>query len=171
MSFPASKKNMQQLRKVRAHNKNRAIRPQITSLIDVMTILLVYLLKSFSAEGQIITVSDNLTLPESSAKEKPQTHLQVKVNNTLIMVEDDVVAHVDNVLASKKLIIPGLNEKLRQRRTRTERIAEYSSDTKFTGDVVIQGDKRIRFRLLKKIMYTCGKQGYSNFSLAVLKEQ
>jgi biopolymer transport protein ExbD len=171
MSFPASKSNMKQLRKVKGRKKTRAIRPQITSLIDVMTILLVYLLKSFSAEGQILTLSDNLTLPESTADKKPEMHLQIKVNNRLIMVEDDVVARVDNVLASKELVIPQLNERLKQRRERTEKIAAYSDNTRFTGKVIIQGDKRIRFQLLKRIMYTCGQQGYSDFSLAVLQKE
>jgi biopolymer transport protein ExbD len=49
----------------------------------------------------------------------------------------------------------------------TEKIVQYSTKTTFKGDVTIQGDKRIRFRLLKKIMYTCGQQGFNNFNLAV----
>jgi hypothetical protein len=38
-------------------------RPQLTSLIDVMTILLVFLIKSFSVDGNLITPSDDLILP------------------------------------------------------------------------------------------------------------
>jgi len=37
------------------------------------------------------------------------------------------------------------------------------------GDITIQGDKEIPFRILKKIMYTCGQVGYNNIHLAVNK--
>ena len=85
------------------------------------------------------------------------------------MFENRKIADVQQVLSSEELVIPELNEWLRTRREATELISQYSNTTTFKGDVTIQGDKRIRFRLLKKIMYTCGQQGYNNFSLAVRK--
>jgi biopolymer transport protein ExbD len=87
------------------------------------------------------------------------------------MAEDKVVANVGEVLNSEELIIPGLNAWLELRREATEKISKYSSKTKFTGEILILGDKRIRFRLIKKIMYTCGQQGYNNFSLVVQKKE
>jgi biopolymer transport protein ExbD len=134
-----------------------------------MTILLIYLLKSFSSEGEIVTVQKDLQLPESSAQKRPELNVNIIVNNQFIMVENRKIADVQQVLSSEELVIPELNEWLRTRREATELISQYSNTTTFKGDVTIQGDKRIRFRLLKKIMYTCGQQGYNNFSLAVRK--
>ncbi|MBD3419884.1 MAG: hypothetical protein GF398_07190 [Chitinivibrionales bacterium] len=171
MSFPASKSKMKRVRKTRGSANLKPFRPQLTSLVDVMTIMLVYLLKSFSAEGEIVTVSKDLMLPESSARKKPKVTVNIVVNKSFIMAEDERLAEVDQVLSTDDMLIPALNEWLRQRREKTERIAQYSTDTKFTGDVTIQGDKRIRFRLLKKIMFTCGQQGFNNFSLAVRKKE
>ena len=88
-----------------------------------------------------------------------------------ILAEDVKVASVEEVLASDELIITGLSEWLGNRRAATEKIEQYSTKTKISGDITIQGDKRIRFRLLKKIMYTCGQQGYNNFSLAVRRRE
>ncbi len=171
MSFPASKSNLKQLRKTRSQKNLKGFRPQLTSLVDVMTILLIYLLKSFSAEGEIMPVSKELILPESSAQKKPELTVVITVNNNYILAEDKYIANVDEVLAGDDLLIPQLNLWLAQRRAATERIERYSTKTKFSGDITIQGDKRIRFRLLKKIMYTCGQQGYNNFSLAVQKRE
>ena len=173
MSFPVSKSNLKQLRKGRHQKNMKGIKPQLTSLIDVMTILLIYLLKSFSSEGEIITVSKDLMLPESSAKKKPELTVVLKINNQYILVgdEEEPITSTDKVLSSDKLIIPELNSWLAKRRELTQKIERYSSKTKFKGDITIQGDKRIRFRLLKKIMYTCGQQGYNKFSLAVLKKE
>jgi biopolymer transport protein ExbD len=170
MSFPASKSSLKMLRKTRGRKEIKALKPQLTSLVDVLTLILMYLLKSFSAEGEIVTVSKNLILPESSAQKRPELRATLTVNNSSILVEDKVVADVQEVLNSDELIISGLNSWLQTRREATEKIAQYSSTTKFKGEITILGDKRIRFRLLKKIMYTCGQQGYNNFSLAVTKK-
>jgi len=136
-----------------------------------MTVLCFFMLKSFSTENQIITDSNDLIIPESTAKKKPELMLTIKVNNKFILCEDKVVAEVGPALASNDLIIPGLLSWLENRRLATEKISQYSTKTAFKGNVIIQGDKRIRFRLLKKIMYTCGQQGYNNFSLAVRQKE
>lgn len=167
MSFRVSKSNLKNVRKSRGNRQLKGFRPQLTSLVDVMTILLVYLLKSFSAEGEIVTLSQELMLPESSAQKRPELTVVLAVNNRHILAEDEKVADVANVLSREELIIPGLHEWLGRRRQTTQQIGKYSTDTKFEGKITIQGDRRIRFRLLKKIMYTCGQQGYNNFLLAV----
>ena len=171
MSFPASKSSLKQVRKARGSGKVKSFKPQLTSLIDVMTILLIYLLQSFSTEGDIVTVHKSLILPESSAKKTPELRVTLTVNNSYILAEDSKVASVEEVLRSDSLIIPGLYDWLFNRRKATEKIEQYSTKTKFKGEITIHGDKRIRFRLLKKIMYTCGQQGYNNFSLAVRRRE
>lgn len=175
MSFPVSKSNLKQLRKARIQKNLKGFKPQLTSLIDVMTILLIYLLKSFSSEGEIITPSKDLILPESSAQKRPELTVVLTVNNQYILAgninENTKIASVDKVISSDELVIPELFQWLNKRRKTTQEIEEHSTKTKFTGDITIQADKRIRFRLLKKIMYTCGQQGYNNFSLAVQKRE
>jgi biopolymer transport protein ExbD len=166
MSFPASKSSIKP-KKARGERQIKSIKPQITSLVDIMTVLCMFMLQSFSGENQIITETKDLVLPESSAQKKPALMVTLKVNNREIVAEEKTVADVDAVLASDDLIIPGLYDWLGSRRAATEKISQYSSKTKFKGDINIQADKRIRFRLLKKIMYTCGQQGFNNFSLAV----
>jgi biopolymer transport protein ExbD len=170
MSFPVSKSRNKRLRKTRCSGEVKAFRPQITSLVDAMTIILIYLIQSFSSEGDIVPISKNLILPESTAKKKPERALTITVNNDMIMAENQFVANAATVLKSDELIIPQLHAWLLSRRETTEKIAQYSTTVTFKGTVMIMGDKRIRFELLKKIMYTCGQQQYNNFSLAVLQK-
>jgi len=156
-----------QLRKPRSDKNLRSFKPQMTSLIDLMTVIIIFLLQSFSTEGQIITVSNDLKLPASSARKPPELTVNVIVTGTYIMAETDKLASVPEVLRSDDLVIPQLADWLRQRREMTEKISQYSTKTTFTGTVTIQADKRIHFRLLKKIMYTCGREGFNNFAFAV----
>jgi biopolymer transport protein ExbD len=167
MSFPASKSNQKRLRKSRGKKEIQSVKPQMTSLIDLMTVIIIFLLQSFSTEGQIVTVSKELTLPKSSAKKNPELTVNIIVTNKYVMAENEKLVSVEEVLNNDDLVVPQLHEWLGQRRELTEKIARYSTKTTFKGNVTIQGDKRIHFRLLKKIMYTCGQQGFNNFSLAV----
>jgi biopolymer transport protein ExbD len=166
MSFPASKSNLKRVRKVRI-KQVKSVKPQMTSLIDLMTVIIIFLLQSFSTEGQIVTVSSDLSLPRSSAKKPPELTVNIVVTNRYVMAETERLVDVDEVLGNDDLVVPQLYEWLGRRRELTEKIAQYSTTTTFKGNVTIQGDRRIHFRLLKKIMYTCGQQGFNNFALAV----
>ena len=59
----------------------------LTSMIDMFTILLVFLLKSYSADGQLVTVSDQLTLPKARIEKKVELKLEIQVNNSVIVVD------------------------------------------------------------------------------------
>ena len=50
---------------------------KLTSMIDMFTILLVFLLKSYSAEGQIVTLSKDLVLPESTSEMEPSSSVLI----------------------------------------------------------------------------------------------
>ena len=58
--------------KARRHARRspREMSLQITSMIDIFTILLVFLLKSYSAEGHLISVAESISLPVSTAQQQ-----------------------------------------------------------------------------------------------------
>ena len=74
-------------------------------------------------------------------------------------------------MAQEGMVIPELERILEGRRTTTETIAESSTHVEFKGDVLIEADRKVRFKMLQKIMYTCGQVGFSNFSLLVIKKE
>jgi len=142
---------------------------KLTSMIDMFTILLVFLLKSYSAEGQIMSVSPDLRLPESTAQKAPQTTSIIAITNDLIMLDGKQVASVSQVIRSNTLEIPELKSALAQLRQLSEKIGEIHTDMGFTGKISIQGDRELPYLVIKKIMFTCGKIGYNDMLLAVTK--
>jgi len=140
---------------------------RLTSMIDVFTILLVFLLKNFSAEGQILSVSPDLTLPVSSASKPPVTASVIMITPKWILVDGRPLASVKKVLASKKLTIKNLYEDLRAKRLMAESVANLDERMAFSGEITIQGDENIPFEILKRVMFTCGQVGYNNIMLAV----
>lgn len=138
--------------------------PQITSLLDIMTILLVFLLKSFSAEGNLITPSSDLQLPFSTARNTPEPATTVKITTTEILFNDTIITSNDQVDKSDDLLIKPLYERLLE-----EPKIKDSTDT--PRPMMIQSDKEIEFNIIKRVMYTCSKAGYSNFTVLVMQEE
>ena len=60
-------------------------RPQLTSLVDVMAIILVFLIKTFSTEGNIITPSSDLELPVSTAIKQPTPRWSIEIARDFIL--------------------------------------------------------------------------------------
>lgn len=145
-------------------------KPQMTSLVDVLTVLVFFLLKNFSSEGEIMTPSKNLELPESSAKARPVSELTVAISQNHILVDGAPVALVSEETGRAGTEIPGLAKFLDEKRKQTEEIAQYDKNVTFDGRLTIQGDRKIPYWLLQKVLATCGENGYSSFSLAVMKK-
>ncbi len=136
--------------------------PQLTSLIDMMTILLVFLLKSFSAEGNLITPSSDLALPVSTSAKMPAPALMIEVTRGNILVDGHVVASMEDVRRTKGLIVAPLYGWL-------QRLASAMGGEGKAREVMIQCDKDCDFRYMKRVMATCAKASFSDFSLLVLR--
>ena len=156
--------------------KHRRSRPkemslQITSMIDVFTILLVFLLKSYSSEGHLIHIAEAIRLPASTAQQAIHPAVSVAFNGDAVFVEGALlIEDVGPFVASEEMLITPLYEALRDLAERSKGIAAVNPAVVFTGEIVLQGDREIPFRLLKKVIYTAGQAEYVNQTLAVFQE-
>ncbi len=142
---------------------------KLTSMIDMFTILLVFLLKSYSAEGQIMSVAPDLRLPESTAQKLPQTTSIIAITQDVILLDGHRVTTVDEVMKNQNLLIPELLSELRAKRNLSEQVGKLTTDMGFTGKISIQGDRTLPYLIIKKIMFTCGQVGFNDIMLAVNK--
>ncbi len=140
---------------------------KLTSMIDMFTILLVFLLKSYSAEGQIMTVTKDLKLPESTSQMQPKVTSVIAITQEWILVDGRPIEKLENIINDELLVINPLKDELTKLRTISEGIGSISDQGGFTGNITIQGDRDLTFELVKRIMLTCGSVGYNNMLLAV----
>jgi len=137
-----------------------AVRPPLTSLVDMMVILLVFLLKSFSVEGQLVTPAADLQLPSSTCDVTAELALGVEVSTTGINLDGVPVAMLPDVAAAgMSLVIPELESALRDARTPGT-----------VGRANVQCDHRVDFAVLKRVLATCSAAGYDDLSLLVQRE-
>jgi biopolymer transport protein ExbD len=145
----------------------------MTSMMDILTVLLLFLLKSFVVEGEALTPVPGVDLPESSSEESAAPRLVVAVFDDAILVGDEMVASVSASLAEETLWIDGLGRRLEAERARSDALAQRRGadavDEPAAG-LAIQGDRNIEFSILQKVMYTCNRSGYDDIALAVIKD-
>ncbi len=143
---------------------------RLTSMIDMFTILLVFLLKSYSAEGQIVTITQDLRLPESTSQTKPRVTSVVAVTQAWILLDGRPLIGVDQVMQQSGFLIQPVVDELSRLRAISEGIGEMSAQLAgFQGSISIQADREMTFELIKRIMLSCGKVGYNNMMLTVMQ--
>lgn len=148
---------------------------QITSMVDMFVIILVFLLKSYTTSPVNITPGPDMTLPISTSYQDPEDVLKVLVSKKGVFVEDkQVVAFnekgefaardIDSADAS---FIPTLFKELDEKAKSTQDIAKVNDTVEFDGRVLMQADKDLPYAMLQKVMYTSMLAGYANVKLAV----
>ena len=139
----------------------------MNSMMDMMTIILLFLLKSYSTEGALVTPSEQLRLPQSVQGEKPKKELSVSVASEIILVNDVIVATTDDIEEDLLLIEP-LRRKLAEYAQQEIEI-QNTVGKEFTHIVNIQGDEKIPFEVLFKVMFTCSKSDFYKMRLLTIK--
>ncbi len=150
-----------------SRNRRKITKMNLTSLMDIFTILVFFLLVN-SSDVETLPNAKDLQLPESIADEKARETVVILIGEEDIIVQGKPVAKIDAVMAIKGNDIPALREALLSQNDRVLR-REASQDIA-SREVTIMGDKEIPYRLLKKVMATCTQSDYGQISLAVLQK-
>ena len=145
-------------------------RLQLTSMMDMFTIILVFLLKTFSTQGQLISPSQDLTLPSSHVQQPAEIGLDVTVSADWILVNGKPVEQTSELEQMEGYIIPKLQDEV-LRYARESKKMEEMYGAKFSGKVTIQGDKKLPYKYLLKVLATCGQSNYPNMRLVVYTEE
>ncbi len=140
----------------------------LVSLMDIFTILLLFLLFHVSGEEETITVPDIVRLPVSAASVKPAPATTVYITGDSILLGDKKIANTQDVIKSDEPGIDSLEKELIIQMSQDEQEAVKAGTPR---KIIIMGDKMIPFTLLKKVMYTCSWAGYQTLSLAVIQKE
>ena len=145
-------------------------RIKMTSMMDILTVLLLFLLKSFVVDAGIVTPPPDVELPQSSSEESPKEALVVAISGEAILVGAQPVTTVAEALHGDDLLIGPLEAKLVEELDRMDEIAAQRGREPEEGQVTIQGDRDIEYQLLQRVMYTCSSAGFGRMALAVIKD-
>jgi biopolymer transport protein ExbD len=148
-------------------NKKKVTSLNLTSLMDVFTILVFFLL-FHSSGSEVLEAPKQIKLPDSVVEARPRETVVILVTSENVLVQGVAVISTVELLDAKVGNVAQITQRLDQ----LERnIIGISTKTVVASkEVTILADKTIPFRVLKTIMSTCTLSGYGRISLAVTRK-
>ena len=171
-----------------------AAMPSLNSLMDVVTIILVYFVKTFAVSP--ISVQDpSVQLPISTSLEVPQDSIVVMLTGAsrretgpqgkeiwipdipTISVDDDLILQLAPNFEippgelERQFVIRKLTQKLLEVRKKQGITAELMESGGFTGNIVFVVDKNAPFGTLSKVLVSAAEAGYNGFKFAIVRQE
>jgi biopolymer transport protein ExbD len=150
-----------------ARNKKKLPGLNLTSLMDVFTILVFFLLFN-SGSSEVLEAPKEIKLPDSVVESKPRDTVVIMVSPDIVLVQGEAVISTAELLKAKSDLVAPITDRLNYLERNiigisTQAVVE-------SKEVTILADKTIPFSVLKKIMSTCTNSGYGKISLAVIQK-
>lgn len=127
----------------------------LTALIDAFSILVIFLLMSFSSSGELIYLGKDTELPKAAKGDTLERNPVVKLESGKIFLEDKEVS-------GDQLVEALLNLRKQFQETRP--------GEEFPGIVTVQADRRVKYESLNSIVQASAHAGYSDIKFAVLMQ-
>ena len=147
---------------------------QITSMMDMFTIILIFLLFSFSSKPEVTGLDKNMKLPNSSSEMDHMECIKLVLSTEHLKIGDKVIADV------KDGEVLGLNSKDLKGSDVFRELEAYSKQKRAEKKDATEGnepepllffcDKRLPFKTINNITKTAAMAGFPNFQFAVLKK-
>jgi len=153
----------------------------ITAMLDMMTIILVFLLKSMSQSSASLPQSGDLTMPKSVlSTEASEEGVAVLISRSAIIVDDNIVAQVPadathGVEGKYKrtgptdLYIVPLANALQSWRERDRQVRVATGKDPSASEAIVIADANTPYRLLTEVLFTLGQSEFAKFHLMVLQ--
>jgi biopolymer transport protein ExbD len=151
-------------RKTKLEPRNSAFALNVTSMTDMFTILLVFLLQTYSVSDVKIELDKDITLPNSRSELNPTKALQLSLSSKEMKLDDTVIAQLENGVfktsdleAQDQSFVKSLADELLKRK-----------DSATEGKILVIADSALSYDTIKKVMYTSSMTGFPNVKLATI---
>ncbi len=160
---------MRNSRRIKRMKRNRVKigKMNLTSLMDVFTILVFFLLVN-SGSVEIMEAPKIVKLPESRVETKPRETVVIFVSPDEILVQGQAVGFVGDVLDSDSATLDAITVRLDALKENV--LGPKTLAVAGSREVTILADRSVPFGVVRKIMSTCTEGGYENVSLAVIQK-
>jgi biopolymer transport protein ExbD len=158
----------------------------ITAMLDIMTIILVFLLKTLGESSSAVPQSDDLRLPTSVVQTEPHEEgVKLTISKSQILVGDDKIIALPGresqvqtgVGAQHKrggpndlYIVPLGNVLMAARKTDIAIRKAKGLDTS-SSEAIIIADKGTPYRLFIEVLFTLGQSEFGKYHLMVIQSK
>jgi len=147
----------------------------IVAMMDMMTIILVFLLKSYSASSISLTASEDVRPPISTTRATPKDTVAVTITPKGILVGDKKVVELQNSAIPSRLldgrrVIP-LDQALKREVDKLKYIEARNPSAPFNHELSVIGDRKVPYDLLLTVLYTAGQNELENYRFVVIQKE
>lgn len=159
----------------------------LTAMVDMFTVLAIFLLQNYNTTGEILYIPKEVTLPKANKVIELSPSVVITVSSKEVLIDSTQVATFADVQAAENWVIPNLRDqtriflekakaeyeaKLQNRLTSVvdKTLGKEVQDPNEWKKVTIQADKSIDYLTLKKIMYSVYEAGGGPINFAVAKD-
>ena len=157
-------------RKVTGHGrKSSNLEIPLIPFIDFLIVLVVFLLISFSASGELLAQKPNLTMPKASNVVTMEMAPVIAIDPIVVTLDGRRMADTATLAADPK--VERMEQLIQDLETMKRNWSILHPQEPFPGQVIMQADVSIDFRVIKKLMFSASQAGYANVSFAVNRIQ
>ena len=148
----------------------------LTAMVDMFTVIVIFLLQSFSGEGEV-SVHKNLTLPDSQqAKPLSERGPIIVVMGGEVLIDGEIIASLANEDEADEPGIPDLTDRLVKIREQNEAVETELRRRDpsrpvmpFDGNLIVQADEETDFKLVRRAIFSANQAGWVHLQFSVRK--
>jgi biopolymer transport protein ExbD len=153
-------------KKVTGHGRKASnLEIPLIPFIDFLIVLVVFLLISFSASGELLAQKPNLTMPKAANVVNVEIAPVIAVDPIVVTLDGRRMADTATLAADPK--VERIEQLIQDLETLKRNWSILHPQEPFPGQVIMQADVSIDFRVIKKLMFFVSQVGYVNVSFAV----
>ena len=137
----------------------------LVPFIDFLIVLVVFLLISFSASGELLAQKANLKMPKASNVAEIEVSPVIAVDPIVVTLDGRRMADTATLAADPK--VERIEQLIQDLETLKRNWSILHPQEPFPGQVILQADVSIDYRVIKKLMFSTAQAGYANVSFAV----
>ncbi len=136
----------------------------LVPFIDFLIVLVVFLLMSFNATGELQT-QPGLQLPRAENTEQLKIAPIVAVGAQIVTLDGRRMADTASLAATPEMT--RIEPLVQDLETLKRNWSILHANEPFLGTIILQADQGVDFRVIKKVMFSAAQAGYGNISFAV----
>lgn len=146
---------------------SKAINTEIPLIpfIDFLIVLVVFLLITFSATGELLAQKPSITMPKAQNVVDIEIQPVIAIDATVVTLDGRRMADTATLAADPK--VERMENLIQDLETLRRNWSILHPQEPFSGVVILQADVAIDFRVIKKVMFSAAQAGYPNVAFAV----
>ncbi len=160
----------------------------LTAMVDMFTVLVIFLLQNYNTEGLIVNIPKELILPKAEVIKELKPSIIVTISPVEVLLDDLPIAKFEDIKNQKEWMVQSLFVEAQKAIEKAKQKAETSGVIKDVRTalkpeemeelknlepwkkITVQAHKEIDFLTIKKVLFTLTEAGAGEINFAVIQQ-